>query len=52
MVATVTGGVPSAPARVSGTEDLYKAACPSATVCMAAGERAQFTQGLIADTSI
>jgi hypothetical protein len=51
MFSIVTGGVPSSPVRVNGSQDLYKATCPSSQ-CIAVGERAHFTMGVVVDISI
>ncbi len=49
MLSIVTNGVPAQPVRVNGSQDLFKATCPSSSLCIAAGERAHFTMGVVVD---
>jgi hypothetical protein len=52
MLSIVTNGVAAQPVRVDGSQDLFKGACPSATTCIAAGERAHFTMGVVVVVAI
>ena len=52
LVLPIVNGVPGAAIPVKGSTNLDDVTCPTAARCIAAGERAHFTMGLVVDTPV